>query len=107
VPLGQWATFLEVMTDQGNQTEQLIFKKAALHLLGLFMEQVYNLTQVPEADINRIWNCILNNINPENVEITRIVAKALTRLAPASVVNFRMEEQKQKIMDGVFNLLKI
>ena len=45
-------------------------------------------TDLQEADINRIWSTMLNNIDPENLDLTRIVSKSIARLAPATEANF-------------------
>jgi len=60
---------------------------AGIHNLGLVMEALLP-TDLQEADINRIWSTMLNNIDPENLDLTRIVSKSIARLAPATEANF-------------------
>ena len=94
------------MTDQGNQNENYHFKLAAIQMLGLFMEKL-NPRDIQDDDVNLMWNTMLNNITPENIELTQIVSKAIARLAPATVKNFQNPDQQQKIMEGIFSLLMI
>ena len=60
-----------------------------------------------ENDINMIWNTMLNNIDPQNLDLTRVVSKSLVRLAPATERNFQYDDQKEKIVEGIFKLLQI
>jgi len=50
---------------------------------------------------------MLSNINPQNLDLTRIVAKSISQLSPATPNNFKSPEQQKLIMDGIFDLLKI
>lgn len=55
----------------------------------------------------RTWNAMLSNVSEKNIDLTRIVAKAIARLSPATPVNFEVAAQKASIMAGIFDLLKM
>lgn len=50
---------------------------------------------------------MLQNIHADNIEITQIVAKSISKLASSSGPNFLIDDQRQRIMEGIFDLLKI
>jgi hypothetical protein len=106
VPTQQWADFVGVMTEQGNQSENFYFKLAAIQILGFFMEKL-NPRDIQDDEVNMIWNTMLSNIVQDNLELTSIVANAVARLAPATVKNFQNQAQQERIMEGIFNLLKV
>jgi len=54
-----------------------------------------------------MWGTMLENINPQNIDLSRIVAKSICALAPTSDVHFDLEAKREKIMGGILNLLKI
>jgi hypothetical protein len=80
---------------------------AGLHNLGLIMDVLMPGDFQNADDLGRIWNTMLNNINPQNLDLTRIVAKSIARLSSASEPNFKVPEQQQKIMKGIFDLLEV
>ena len=63
IPTGGWPDFVEVMAAQGDQDGSQYYKMAGIHNLGLVMEALLP-TDLQEADINRIWSTMLNNIDP-------------------------------------------
>lgn len=48
---------------------------------------------------------MLNNIKHNDLDLARIVAKSLQKLSYSSKNNFMVEDQKNKIMQGIFDLL--
>jgi predicted transcriptional regulator len=50
---------------------------------------------------------MLNNIDPNNIDLTKIVAKSISKLSWASEANFKVQEQRDKIMHCIFDLLNI
>lgn len=60
-----------------------------------------------EDDIQKMWGAMLENINPENVELSKMVAISIDNLAPTSVAHFGSDQKRNMIMNGVFDLLKI
>ena len=106
IPTGAWPEFVQIMSAQGDQNDSQFYKMAGIHNLGLVMEALLP-TDLQADDINMIWGTMLNNIDPQNLDLTRIVAKSIARLAPATVANFQHDAQRAKIMEGIFNLLKI
>jgi len=56
---------------------------AGIYNLGLIMDSL-EASDLSENEINQIWEVMLENINPSNLELTLIVAKAIARLAPAT-----------------------
>ena len=87
IPTGSWSDFVPMMASQGNQNESQFFKMAGIYNLGLIWEVLVP-SDLTESDINLMWNTMLNNINPQNIDLTKIVAKSFVRLAPATVTNF-------------------
>ena len=63
---------------------------AGIYNLGLIQEVLVP-QDFKESDINLIWNTMLGNIDSQNLELTRVVSKALVRLAPATEWNFEHE----------------
>jgi len=63
---------------------------AGLHNLGLIMDVLMPNDFQNADDLGRIWNTMLNNINPQNLDLTRIVAKSIARLSSASEQNFKV-----------------
>ena len=56
---------------------------AGIYTLGLIQETLQT-SDFKTEDLNRIWETMLQNISPQNVELTRIVAAAIGRLAPST-----------------------
>lgn len=107
IPTGEWPDFIDSMSCQGNQNENQFFKKAGIFNLGWIMEELQPEDINSQEDLNKIWTTMLNNINPSDLELTRIVAKSLSKLSSASQSNFKIQDQQARIMHGVFELLKI
>lgn len=83
IPAGHWADFVSVMAEQGNQNESEFFKLAGIYNLGLIQETLQP-SDFKTDDLNRIWETMLQNINPANLQLTRLVAAAIGRLAPST-----------------------
>ena len=51
-----------------------------------------NTKEIDHNEVNMIWNTMLSNIQSDtdkiDIELTKIVSKAIARLAPATIVNF-------------------
>lgn len=56
-------------------------------------------------DIEIMWGAMLQNIDPQNLELSKIVATSITNLAPTAVTHFGEEQKRQGIMQGLFELL--
>ena len=63
---------------------------AGIYTLGLIQETLHP-SDFKTEDLNRIWETMLQNISPQNVELTKIVAAAISRLAPSTQANFQQE----------------
>ena len=50
---------------------------------------------------------MLTNINGQNLDLTNIVAQAINRLVPSSQTMFKDENLRSKIMNGIFDLVRI
>lgn len=107
IPTGEWPDFIDSMSNQGNQNENHFFKKAGIFNLGWIMEELQPSDINSQDDLNKIWTTMLSNIDASDLELTRIVAKSISKLSSASESNFKIQEQQMRIMQGVFDLLKI
>lgn len=54
-----------------------------------------------------MWAAILQNIDPQNLELSKIVATSVANLAPTCVAYFDDESKRVGIMNGLFDLLKM
>ena len=63
---------------------------AGIYNLGLVQENM-NPTDFTPDDLNRIWETMLQNINTQNLELTKLVAAAICRLAPSTQANFAQQ----------------
>jgi hypothetical protein len=95
------------MSAQGNQGDPFR-KMAGIHSLGLIQEVLVP-SDLPESDINMIWDTMLNNIETAkaDMELARIVARSIVRLAPATERIFQNEAEQDRIVRGIFDLLAI
>lgn len=50
---------------------------------------------------------MISNIDPDNLDFTKIVAKSIAQLAPSSTAHFNVPDRREKIMSSVLDLLKI
>lgn len=107
IPGNLWPDFVSLMSQQGDQDENQFFKMAGIYNLGLIMEVLEVRDFSCQDDLGRIWFTMLGNIKPENLNLTRIVAKSISKLCFSSAENFKYDEQREKIMQGIFDLLKI
>jgi len=106
VPTGQWPDCVSLLAGQGSGNAALTFRMAAIHTLGLMQDSLAPSDLLPE-DVNSIWGAMLHNVSGENLELAKIAAKAIARLAQASAVHFKEEQQRTAIMNGIFSLLEI
>lgn len=88
------------------QNDSQYFKMAGIYLLGL-IQDVLLPQDFSENDLANIWNTMLQNIDELNLDLTRIIAKSLSRLASASQISFQVPQAREMIMSGIFNLFKI
>jgi hypothetical protein len=63
---------------------------AGIYNLGLIQDTLQP-SDFTMEDLNRIWETMLQNINSQNLDLTRIVAAAISRLAPATQTNFQQQ----------------
>jgi len=63
---------------------------AGIYNLGLIQDTLQP-SDFTAEDLNRIWETMLQNINPQDLELTKIVAAAISRLAPATQANFQQQ----------------
>jgi hypothetical protein len=87
IPTGKWPEFVTTMCTQGMQNDSQYFKMAGIYLLGL-IQDVLLPQDFSENDLANIWNTMLQNIDPQNLDLTKIIAKSLSRLASASQISF-------------------
>ena len=66
---------------------------AAVHTLGLMQDNLLP-SDLPPADVELIWSAMLGNVGAENLELAKIAAKAIARLAPATAGHFENEAQR-------------
>ena len=78
---------------------------ASIYILGIIQDALEP-DQFSLDDATQLWGCMLNNICPDNVELTKIAAKAITRLAPGSKQFFEDANLRTAIMEGIFKLLE-
>ena len=79
---------------------------AGIYNLGLIQDYLLP-DDFSMGDIVMMWGCMLENIDPSNLDITKIVAKSLSQLSSTSRVFFDDHDKQVWIMDRVFALLKI
>jgi len=79
---------------------------AGIYNLGLIQDYLLP-DDFSMGDIVMMWGCMLENIDPSNLDITKIVAKSLSQLSSTSRVFFDDHDKQVWIMDRVFTLLKI
>lgn len=103
IPVGLWSDFVSIMSQQTEPYARM----AGIYNMGLIQEVLNPSDFKSEDDIGLIWNCMLENINPEDLDLTRIVAGSISRLAGTTEKYFSSLEAQQKIMKGIFNLLSI
>ena len=61
---------------------------AGIYTLGLIQETLHP-SDLKMEDLNRIWETMLQNINAQDLELTKMVAAAISRLAPSTQANFQ------------------
>jgi len=54
-----------------------------------------------------ILSALLFNVFPDQIDLTRIAMKAFSRAAPITHRNFQVQEQKEFIMNKIFEAGKI
>lgn len=104
IPVGQGEEIVKQMC-QDDPNETPFSKKAGIYSLGLIQETLMPSDFKDADDLGRIWYYMLSNITPDDLEVTRIVAKSIARLSHASKDNFEVEAQQKMIMQGIFDLL--
>jgi len=70
---------------------------AALRTLGYLSEDL-ELEDISPDTMNSILFAVLQNIDPQNIEICEIAANAFARAAPFTERNFAVVEQREYIM---------
>ena len=73
---GEWKDFIDVMSTQAMQNDSTFFKYAGIYNLGLIQESL-PLKQINEHDNSQIWHTMISNIDPNNLDFTKIVAKSI------------------------------
>ena len=97
---------MQIMSEQALQNQSVFFKYAGIYNLGLIQESL-SWKNFNQNDNGLIWNTMINNIIPDDIELTKIVAKSIAQLAPSSQSHFEIEDCRDKIMKCVLDLLKI
>jgi hypothetical protein len=92
IPTGQWSNFVEIMSGQGDQNDNMTFKMAGIYNLGLIMETLIATDFQNQNDLGLIWNTMLNNIVAENLDLARIVSKSIAKLSAFSQRYFEVED---------------
>ena len=104
IPMGQWSDFIQTMAEKGMQNESMFFKMAGINNIGLVVEDM-DAIHLTEDDQFAIWNVMLNNINTNQLELTKIVAKSISRMATYSQKVFEDSNRRDSIMASLFDLL--
>lgn len=104
IPMGQWPNFVKTMAEQGMQNDSMFFKMAGINNLGFVVEDM-DAAHFTEDDQFHIWQVMLNNINANELELTKIVAKSISRMASCSEKMFEDRFKRESIMKSLFDLL--
>lgn len=106
IPTGNWPGYVEMMSTQAQQSENKFFQMAGILNLG-YLQDGLRADDFSEQDIHIMWGAMLSNINPDNLELSGIVATSITNLAPTAKAHFGDEGKRVGIMNGLFDLLKM
>lgn len=88
------------MCANSNQ-DDLNIRLAALQTLQFFCELVEDTSQLSADDVCQVLGATVFNINPEQVELTKIAVKALKEMVPMVASNFSQLNQRDMIVQGL------
>lgn len=74
---------------------------ASIQTLGFICEDL-SPQYLGQDNMNSILFAVLSNVSPDNVELSRIAMKAFSRAAPITDKNFQVPDQKEFIMNKLF-----
>lgn len=60
-----------------------------------------------EAEIQKMWGVIIENIDGDNLELTQVVAVSVENLAPTTELYFEDAGKREVLMNAIFKLLSI
>lgn len=61
IPEGLWTDFVQVMTQQALQNDNMYYKMAGIHNIGLVMEDL-DASHITENDSILIWGAMISNV---------------------------------------------
>ena len=100
VPSGNWNGVIGMLSENANSPD-LNVRLASLLTLGFICEDIAA-ECLSEETLNQILSAVLTNIFPDQIELTKIAIKAFSRAAPITDRNFKVPEQKEFIMQKLF-----
>jgi importin subunit beta-1 len=105
LPLGMWNGVLDLLQNNAN-SDDLNVRLASIQTLGFICEDID--PKFLSADqLNMILPAVLMNVIPDQILLTQIAMKAFARAAPITEQNFLVPEQKDFIMQKIFDASKI
>lgn len=99
---------MEIISQMGSnaQHDDPSVRLASIQTLGYICEDLDD-QYISAENMDSILFAVLENINPQNLEMTRISIKAFARAAPLTGRNFENDTQRQYIMDNLMKAASI
>ncbi len=105
VPSGMWVDIIPNLANN-SFSDDMNVRFASLQTLGFICEDI-DPTYLAQDQMNSIIHAVLSNILPDQIDLTIIAIRAFARAAPITDKNFVVPEQKQFIMQKLFEASKI
>lgn len=105
LPAGMWNGVLDLLQNNAN-SDDLNIRLASVLTLGFICEDI-DPKYLSADQLNLILPAVLMNVIPDQIMLTQIAMKAFARAAPITEQNFLVPEQKDYIMQKVFEASKI
>lgn len=105
LPKGMWNGILELLQNNAN-SDDLNVRLASVLTLGFICEDI-DPKYLSAEQLNFILPAVLMNVIPDQIPLTQIAMKAFARAAPITEKNFEVPEQKEYIMQKIFEASKV
>lgn len=100
IPMGAWGSLIADLQTM-SQSNEIHERLGALYTLGFLCEDIEPEMMNPEQ-MNMIFGALLENVIPDQVQLTQISMKAFSRSAHLTYRNFSSEPHRKFIMEKVF-----
>lgn len=106
VPNNEWPEIIDNLSSNATNSADPFVRLASIQTLGFICEDI-SPQFLGQENMNSILFAVLSNVTPSHLDLSKIALKAFSRAAPITDKNFSVPEQKQFIMEKLFEATNI